>query len=99
LLHLVHARPGGFPDAKAKGLVDPSFGVVIFVFFAISGLAPQEAIRSLMFVSWDMHEFKIKKQDGGDPSVDGHVRLYIRIVKHPVNELHVHLNDEMLDAD
>jgi hypothetical protein len=46
-----------------------------------------------------MHKFEIKKQDGSDPSVDGHIRLYIRIVKHPANELHIHLDYEMLDAD
>jgi hypothetical protein len=99
LLHLVCSQPGGFPDAEAKGLVNPSFRVVIFIFFAISGLVPREAIRSLMFVSWDMHKFKIKKQDGGSPSIDGRVRLYIRIVKHPTNELCIHLDNEMLDAN
>jgi hypothetical protein len=61
LLHLVCAQPGGFPDAKAKGLVNPSFGVIILVFLSVGRLMPWEAIGSLMFISWYMHEFEIKK--------------------------------------
>ena len=52
-----------------------------------------------MLLGRNVHEFKIKKENRSDPSINGVVRMKHRIVEHPFYELSIHLDDELLDSD
>jgi hypothetical protein len=99
LLCQVCVQPSGLSDAKGEDVVNPCFRVIILIFLAVCGLVPREAVRSLVLVSWDVDKFKIEQEYGGDPSVDGHVGLYIGVVQHPTDKLGIHLDDEVLDTN
>jgi hypothetical protein len=52
--------------------------------------------RSLL-VSRNIDKLEVKEMDGGDPPVNGNVRLTVRIIKHTLNEQCVHFYYEVVD--
>ena len=59
----------------------------------------QKAVGSFVFVCRYVCEFEVKKQDCRDPVVDHHIGLYVGVVEHSSNELHIHFDHEPADAD
>jgi H2-forming N5,N10-methylenetetrahydromethanopterin dehydrogenase-like enzyme len=44
-------------------------------------------------------EFEVEEEDGGDPPVDGSVRLHVRVTEHTFDITGVDFDDEIADAD
>jgi len=44
-------------------------------------------------------KLEIEQQDTGNPSIDRHVRLHVRIVNHTLDVLGVHLDSEVSDSE
>jgi len=44
-------------------------------------------------------KFEIKEEDGGDPSVDGGIWLYIWVAEHTSDVTCIHFNYEVANAD
>jgi hypothetical protein len=52
-----------------------------------------------VLVSGYVDEFEVKKEDGGDPSVDRGVRLDVGLAKHTFDVTCIHFDNEIADSD
>ena len=52
-----------------------------------------------MLASGYVDEFEVKKEDGGDPSVDRGVRLNVGVAKHTLDVTCIHFDNEIADSD
>ena len=85
-------------EIEASVGVDPFFEFVTVIGRRIflSARTSGKTISSSMLLSRDVDRFEIEEEDGGNPSVDGIVRVEGRGIDHVLHKLRVHLDYQLL---
>ena len=52
-----------------------------------------------MLLGRNVHKLEVKEKNRRDPAVDSVVGMESRVIDHPLNELGIHLDDELLNSD
>jgi hypothetical protein len=52
-----------------------------------------------VLVSWYVDEFEVEEQDGGNPAVDGSIRLHVWVAEHTFDITGIDFDNEIVDAD
>jgi hypothetical protein len=53
----------------------------------------------MVLFCWDIDKLEVEEENCGNPSIDGHVGLQVRIIQHPVDIKGIHLYYKVVNAN